>query len=116
MKIEDAWLNIDVDEDSLFDPVDFIFRQGNTDDLHLRLSWLMMQPEYFSMICKQIFNIDLLPVQALMLQEIWNRKFPMLIASRGFGKSFVLSLYSMMRAFLCPRRKYCDCGRCFPAI
>ena len=113
MKLEDAWLNIDVDEDSLFDPVDFIFKQGNTDDLHLRLSWLMMQPEYFSMICKQIFNIDLLPVQALMLKEMWNRKFPMLIASRGFGKSFVLSLYSMMRAFFMPRRKIVIVGAAF---
>ena len=113
MKLEDAWLNIDVEEDSLFDPVDFIFRQGNTDDLHLRLSWLMMQPEYFSMVCKQIFNIDLLPVQALMLKEMWNRKFPMLIASRGFGKSFVLSLYSMMRAFFMPRRKIVIVGAAF---
>ena len=113
MKLEDAWLNIDVEENSLFDPVDFIFRQGNTDDLHLRLSWLMMQPEYFSMVCKQIFNIDLLPVQALMLKEMWNRKFPMLIASRGFGKSFVLSLYSMMRAFFMPRRKIVIVGAAF---
>ena len=78
MKLEDAWLNIDVDEDSLFDPVDFIFKQGNTDDLHLRLSWLMMQPEYFSMICKQIFNIDLLPVQALMLKKFGTESFPCL--------------------------------------
>ena len=73
----------------------------------------MMQPEYFSMVCKQIFNIDLLPVQALMLKEMWNRKFPMLIASRGFGKSFVLSLYSMMRAFFMPRRKIVIVGAAF---
>ena len=114
MKIEDAWLNIDdVDEDSLFNPVDFIFGQESTDDFHLKLAWLMMRPEYFSMICKQIFNIDLLPVQALMLQEMWNRKFPMLIASRGFGKSFVLSLYAMMRAFFMPRRKIVIVGAAF---
>ena len=63
MKLEDAWLNIgDVDEDSLFDPVGFIFRQGTTDDFLLKLAWLMMRPEYFSMVCKQVFNIDLLPV------------------------------------------------------
>ena len=114
MKIEDAWLNLDdIDEDSLFNPVDFIFGPGNTDDFHLKLAWLMMRPEYFSMICKQVFNIDLLPVQALMLQEMWNRKFPMLIASRGFGKSFVLSLYAMMRAFFMPRRKIVIVGAAF---
>jgi hypothetical protein len=114
MKLEDAWLNIDdVDEDSLFNPLDFIFGHGSTDDLHLKLAWLMMRPEYFSMICKQVFNIDLLPVQALMLQELWNRKFPMLIASRGFGKSFVLSLYALMRAFFMPRRKIVIVGAAF---
>ena len=36
---------------------------------------------------------------------MWNRKFPMLIASRGFGKSFMLSLYALLRALLLPKRK-----------
>jgi len=110
--VRDAWLDIDIDESSLFNPMNFISGE-DFDEFHLRLTWLMGQPEYFSFICKQVFNIDLLPSQALMLEEMWGRKFPMLIASRGFGKSFILSLYAMMRALLMPRRKIVVVGAAF---
>ena len=107
--IEDAWLDITVDQSKLVNPFDL-----DTDrEFHLKLTWLLMQPEYFCFICKHIFNVDILPVQALMIREMWHRKFPMLIASRGFGKSFVLSLYAMMRALLMPNRKIVVVGAAF---
>ena len=37
----------------------------------------------------------------------------MLIASRGFGKSFILSLYAMIRALLIPERKVVVVGAAF---
>jgi hypothetical protein len=110
--IEDAWLNIDVDETFLFNPLEYIYKNSE-EDFHLRLSWLLSQPEYFSFVCKQIFNIDVLPMQALILEELWNRKFPMLIGSRGLGKSFILSLYAMLRAFFMPERKIVIVGAAF---
>ena len=73
----------------------------------------MTRPEYFSFICKHILNIQILPSQALMLYEMWNRKFPMLIASLGFGKSFMLSLYALLRALLLPQRKVVIVGAAF---
>ena len=112
-KIKDAWLNIDVDETNLFNPMSVITDE-DFDEFHLRLTWLMGRPEYFSFMCKQVFNIDLLPAQSLMLKEMWGRKFPMLIASRGFGKSFILSLYAMMRALLMPKRKIVVVGKNIP--
>ena len=99
-KKDEAWLGLDISEEDLFNPMDML--DPTEDDYHLKLSWLMVRPEYFSFLCKQIFNIQILPSQALMLQEMWNRRFPMLIASRGFGKSFMLSLYAMLRALLMP--------------
>ena len=99
--IEDAWLNIDINESDLVNP----FNIQTDHDFHLKLTWLLTNPEYFSFICKHIFNIDLLPSQSLMLKEMWSRKFPMLVASRGFGKSFILYLYAMMLALLMPGRK-----------
>ena len=91
--INEAWLNLDdINDESIFNPMKFI---GSTNDSHYRLLWLMTRPEYFSFLCKHILNVNILPSQALFLHEMWNRKFPMLIASRGFGKSFILSLYSM---------------------
>ena len=73
----------------------------------------MTNPDYFSFICKEILNIDILPTQALMLKEMWNRKFPMLIASRGFGKSFILSVYAILRTLLLPGRKVIVVGAAF---
>jgi hypothetical protein len=110
-KIDEAWLGLDISEEDLFNPMDML--DPTEDDYHLKLSWLMVRPEYFSFLCKQIFNIQILPSQALMLQEMWNRRFPMLIASRGFGKSFMLSLYAMMRALLLPNRKVVVVGAAF---
>ena len=110
-KIDDAWLSIDIDEKHLFNPMDLL--KVSDEDFHLKLSYLMTRPEYFSFICKHMLNIQILPSQALMLCEMWNRKFPMLIASRGFGKSFMLSLYSLLRALLLPKRKVVVVGAAF---
>ena len=110
-QIDEAWLKLDVDDKDLFNPMSIL--NSAEDDYHLKLSWLMTRPEYFSFLVKHIFNIQILPSQALILHELWNRKFPMLIASRGFGKSFMLSLYSMLRALLLPNRKVVVVGAAF---
>ena len=112
-KIENAWLGIDVDESNLFNPMEFIFDGADRDDLLERMAWLMVRPEYFSFVCKYILNIELLPFQSLLLYEMWNRKFPMLIGSRGMGKSFILSVYPLLRALFMPRRKIVVVGAAF---
>ena len=109
--IDEAWLNLDIGDEKIFNPFNFI--NFNDDDYHYKMLWLMARPEYFSFLCKQVFNINILPSQALFLCEMWNRRFPMLIASRGFGKSFILSLYSMIRALLLPERKVVVVGAAF---
>ena len=110
-EINEAWLGLDVSDEELFNPMEML--DPNDENYHLKLSWLMVRPEYFSFLCKQVFNIQILPSQAHMLHEMWNRRFPMLIASRGFGKSFILSLYAMMRALLLPNRKVVIVGAAF---
>ena len=110
-KINEAWLGIDVPENEIFNPSQVL--RASEEDFHLKLTWLMTQPEYFSFLCKEVLNIHLLPSQAWMLKEMWNRKFPMLIASRGFGKSFMLSLYALLRALLLPKRKVVVVGAAF---
>ena len=112
-KIENAWLGIDVDESKLFNPMDFIMEGADRDDMLERIAWLMVRPEYFSFVCKYILNIELLPFQSLLLYEMWNRKFPMLIGSRGMGKSFILSVYPILRALFMPRRKIVIVGAAF---
>jgi len=111
--LEDAWLGINVDESTLFNPMDFVMQDQDNEALLKRLAWLMMRPEYFSFACKYILNIELSPFQSLLLYEMWNRKFPMLVGSRGMGKSFILSVYPLLRALFIPRRKVIIVGAAF---
>lgn len=71
---------------------------GIYDNPHLEFVHFMAQPENFWFTCKWLLNIDLHPFQVAILQELWNRKFPMLVASRGAGKTFILAVYSILRA------------------
>jgi hypothetical protein len=112
-QVDDAWLGINVDETKLFNPMDFVMESGDNEKLIERIAWLMMRPEYFSFVCKYVLNIELSPFQALLLYEMWNRKFPMLIGSRGMGKSFILSVYPLLRALFMPRRKVIVVGAAF---
>jgi len=112
-RLEDAWLNIDVDESSLFNPMDFVMQDSDNEKLLERIAWLMMRPEYFSFVCKYVLNVELSPFQSLLVYEMWNRKFPMLIGSRGMGKSFILALYAVLRALFMPRRKIIIVGAAF---
>ena len=110
--INEAWLNLDdIDDSKLFNPFKIV--NFNDYDYHYKILWLLSRPEYFSFLCKYIFNISILPSQALFLHEMWNRKFPMMIASRGFGKSFILSLYALIRALFLPERKIVVVGAAF---
>lgn len=60
---------------------------------------------------EKIFNnqkgksLRLLPFQSVMLDMLWHKKFPMVLASRGAGKSFILALYALLRALLVPGSK-----------
>lgn len=111
--INNAWLKSgNYDERFLINPLD-ILRVESSDEFEKRLAYLLMQPEYFCFLCKFILNIELIPMQAMILQELWSRKFPMLIASRGAGKSWILSLYCILRALLMPGRKIVVVGAAF---
>ena len=112
-RLDDAWLGIDVDESGLFNPMDFVMQDSDNEKLLERVAWLMMRPEYFSFACKFILNVELSPFQSLLLHEIWHRKFPMLIGSRGMGKSFMLSVYPLLRSLFMPRRQIIIVGAAF---
>jgi hypothetical protein len=85
-ELNNAWLNLNVDDRFIINPLDRL-KTDDPEEFYKRLTCLFMNPEYFSFICKHLLNIDLLPMQALILQEMWNRKFPMLVGTRGLGKA-----------------------------
>lgn len=51
--------------------------------------------------------------QQVMLDMLWNNKFPMILATRGAGKTFMLALYSLIRAILVPGSKIVIVGSGF---
>jgi hypothetical protein len=110
--IEDAWLGIDLKDSEIFNPFSIIPEELQEEPETFVL-WLLTQPEYFSFICKEILNVKILPSQAVILHEMWHRKFPMLIASRGFGKTWTLALYALLRILLLPNRKVVIAGAAF---
>lgn len=84
--IKDAWLGLgDTSELKLDNP---LIRDSEEDVEHpgLHEIRLMQNPDYLSFACKVLLNIELLPEQAAILEELWTRPFPMFVASRGFGK------------------------------
>ena len=79
----------------------------------LELTNHMRNPDNLAWTCKHILNIDLLPFQAVILKELWTRTFPMLVATRGGGKTWILSLYALLRALLCQGSKIVIVGAAF---
>jgi hypothetical protein len=72
--------------------------QYDIENPHLFLLRMIRKPENIGFTAKHIFNKELASFQLVILQELWHRKYPMLIGSRGASKSWLLALYAMMRA------------------
>lgn len=51
---------------------------------------VMKDPEFIGYAAKVLLNVDLLPEQCVILQEFWDKPFPMFVATRGFGKATTL--------------------------
>ncbi len=65
----------------------------------------MLNLDYIGWTTKVLLNIDLFPIQIAMLQMLWSNAFPMLVASRGGSKTFILAVYAILRAVLDPGSK-----------
>ena len=85
---DDAWLGLG-DLSKIHVPHNPMIHRTEKDienpDLHLLK--LLTNPKYIGATCKLLFNIELHPMQCIILQEFWHRPFPMYIASRGWGKA-----------------------------
>ena len=111
---EDAWLGIG-DTSKINIEKNLMINRSKEDiekpDAHLVR--IMRNPEYFGMTCKLLMGIELHPIQIAVLAEFWTRPFPMFIASRGFGKSFSLALYSTLKLIFVPGTKIVIVGAAF---
>ena len=110
---EHAWLGInDSDLSDIRRPLSHL-SDKDKNNLHLHILRILRNPEYFQWTVKKLLNVELLPEQVVILRELWNRAFPMYIASRGFGKSFLLAVYGILRCVLIPGSKIVIVGAAF---
>ena len=109
---ENAWLNLgDVSKLQIDNPLgrdDFDIEHPGLAEMRL-----MRNPEYLSYAAEVLLDIENLPAQSVVLEELWTRPFPMFVAARGFGKSFLLAEYAMLKCALVPGTKVVIVGAAF---
>jgi hypothetical protein len=111
---DDAWLDLgDLNSLSIASNPMIGRSEQDIENPDLHLIKLLKSPRYIATTCKLLFNIELHPMQVVILQEFWERPFPMYIASRGWGKSFLLALYSILRCIFNPGTKIVIVGAAF---
>jgi len=49
--------------------------------------------------------LQLAPFQSVVLRMLWDKTFPILLMTRGGGKTFMLAVYSLLRAIMVPGSK-----------
>ncbi len=111
---DDAWLGLGNLDQIKIDHNPMINR--TKDDIEkpdVHLMRLVRDPDYLASTVKLLFNIQLHPIQVAILQEFWLRPFPMFVASRGFGKSFLMSLYCILKCTFNPGTKIVVVGAAF---
>ena len=101
VKLAEAYLGIITNDDTLFNPLENIPSFAN-EKFPEYICHLMCDPDYFYFLMKYILQIDTWPQQALMIKELYTHRFPMLIGTRGLGKSYMLAVYMMLRMLIIP--------------
>lgn len=65
----------------------------------------MLDINYIGWTTKVLLNIELFPLQMAIIKKMWTAPFPMLVASRGGSKSFLLAIYAILKAIFEPGTK-----------
>jgi len=111
---EDAWLGLgDLSKLSISQNLMINRSREDIENPDRHLLKIMRNPLYLGSTCKLLMNIELHPIQIAILQEFWSRPFPMFVASRGFGKSFILALYATLKCIFIPGTKIVIVGSAF---
>jgi len=54
---------------------------------------------------KDIFGIDLIWLQRITFRQMWFKRYCLLNMSRGVGKTFLIAIFSILRAMLYPKER-----------
>lgn len=98
---EEAYLGILANDSTLANPLLDIPMIAH-DNFSEYLVYLMGRPEYFYFMIRVLFGMETFPMQAMILKELYEHRFPILLASRGASKSFSLGMYILIRMISTP--------------
>lgn len=78
-------------------------------------SWIdvAIAPDYIGLLSKVVLNVELPPLQLTIIHTLMTKRFPILIGSRGMGKSFILAVYALIRMLTNPGCKIVIVGSAF---
>ena len=66
------------------------------------LTSVMCNEDYLHFAVQHLLNITLLPFQLIMLDVLWNKKLPLIVATRGGSKTFMYAVYILLRMIFHP--------------
>ena len=113
-ELDYAWLKLgDISKIAVTDNPMIHRPQKDIEHPDQHLLKIMRSPANFSLTARLLMDIELHPIQLAILEEFWDRPFPMFIASRGFGKSFLLALYCTLKCIFVPGTKIVVVGAAF---
>ncbi len=101
------WDNLDWDR--LHRP----FLDYRSEDEYTKVLRAMRDVKNLYFTCKYILNIDPVLFQLTCLETMFKYPFPMLIASRGLSKSFMLAMYAILRSLILQGSKTIIVGAAF---
>ena len=90
-----SWLGFDQLPTNVVNPLDNYELEG--DNPPKEIIRFLRNPDYLHFTVKNLLGIELLPFQCVILENLWTRAFPLLIATRGGSKSTLLAIYCMIR-------------------
>ena len=61
---------------------------------------LCLDPNYLHFPTNHILGMNLFPYQMSILQTLWTKRLPMILAARGGSKTTMLGVYTILRALL----------------
>ena len=61
---------------------------------------LFRNKDYLQFTAKHLLGMNLFPYQMSMINTLWNKRLPMILAARGGSKTTMLAVYTVLRAVL----------------
>lgn len=66
----------------------------------MQIARMVLDPNYAYFTCKYILGQNLMPFQGFFIKQLYTHARPLVIASRGFGKTYAFGLYAVYKALL----------------